>query len=77
MLKAHTKLFKGFQSLEKVYRDQHFYLERNEIHQYMLLNTEFVIGFCFFAKIFVAFICGLLQFYAIKRIVEKNQSNES
>jgi hypothetical protein len=71
-LAIHGKLFKGFQELEKVYRDQHFFLERNYIHSIMLKQTEIVVIFFLLLKILIAFISSFFQLYFVKRILENS-----
>jgi len=71
-MKIHEKLFKSYQELEKVYRDQHFFLERSFIHSILLKQTEIVVVFFLLLKIVVAVICGFFQLYFVKRILENN-----
>ncbi len=69
---VHEKLFGSYQQLERVYRDQHFFLERNYIHSILLKQTEVVVVFFLLLKVMVAFLCGFFQLYFVKRILERS-----
>jgi hypothetical protein len=71
-MKIHEKLYKSFQELEKVYRDQHFFLERSYIHSLLLRQTEVVVIFFLLLKLLIAFVCSFFQLYFVKKILEKN-----
>jgi hypothetical protein len=55
-----------------VYRDQHFFLERNFIHSILLKQTEIVVIFFLLLKIIVALFCSCFQLYYVKRILQDN-----
>ena len=68
---AEAKLMNSYQLMEKLYRNQHFYLERSRIHQQMLDDVQLKVSIMMGWKIILVVMCGFLQLLAIKKIIDK------
>ena len=62
-------MFRTFGWLERVYQDQHMFLERAAIYANKLANREATIIFILVFKILVALILGAYQLLVVKELV--------
>ena len=55
-----------------MYRDQHFFLERNFIHEILLRNTEIALMFFMIIKIMIILLAATFQLFYVKRLFDTN-----
>jgi hypothetical protein len=64
-------------NMEKLYRNQHFYYERNRGHRDRLANLENKIKIMKGFKIGLIILAGLGQYFLIKKILDKKDKKNS
>ena len=68
--KTHEMLYHAYNSMNRVYRDQHFLLERKIVHSQIMASAENKLVQMTFIKAIIIAVACVLQFYAIKKIVD-------
>ncbi len=62
-----------YRSMERLYRNQHFYYERNRAQKEILEDLQVKVKFIKGWKIIILLACGVLQYFVIKKMIDRKE----
>ena len=60
----------AYHLVEKLYRNQHFYVERSRVHQDLLNDVQLKVTLMIGWKIILVIICGTAQIFVLKKLID-------
>ena len=64
------KLMEAYHHVEKLYRNQHFYVERSRVHQDLLTDVQLKVTLMIGWKIILVIVCAVVQIFVLKKLID-------
>lgn len=66
-----------YRNMERLYRNQHFYYERNRAHKEVLDGLQMKVKLIKGWKIIILLVCGALQYFVIKKVIDRKEQGDN